>query len=232
VSSDRFEGFGPGTFAFLRDLAQHNDREWFNANRARYEAYYLAPALTFISEIGPRLAAELPGDVRFEARVNGSLFRINRDVRFSKDKSPYKDHIDMWFWTGDRKGWETPGYFMRLTPERWAIGAGIHHLSKAGLEVYRNAVVDDARGRELEAAVARIGDAYEVGPAVRKTVPRGYDSDHPRAGYLLFQGLVAMLEAPLPDEAAGRGFVDYCAGHFKAVSPVNEWLAGLFAPGA
>ena len=98
--ANQFAGFELETFAFLRDLTLHNDRDWFTANRARYEEHYLAPALGFIEAVGPRLAAELPGDVRFEARVNGSLFRINRDVRFSRDKTPYKNHIDMWFWTG------------------------------------------------------------------------------------------------------------------------------------
>lgn len=81
---NQFTGFGPETFAFLRDLTLHNDCDWFMANRARYEEHYLAAALGFIEAIGPRLAAELPGDVRFEARVNGSLFRINRDIRFPR----------------------------------------------------------------------------------------------------------------------------------------------------
>lgn len=223
--ADGFGGFGPETFAFLGELTQHNDRDWFTANRARYEAHYLAPALAFIEAIGPRLAAELPGDVRFEPRVNGSLFRINRDVRFSKDKTPYKNHIDLWFWTGDKKGWETPGYFMRLLPERWAIGGGIHHLSKDGLEAYRSAVVDEAKGPTLERAVARVGAPYEVGLASRKSVPQGYDAAHPRARFLLYEGLVAVLEDELPPEAASAGFVDACVAHFKAVSPINEWLA-------
>ena len=150
MAEQAFLGFGPETFAFLRELAEHNDRTWFTQNRPHYEEYYLAPALAFISEIGPRLAKELPGEVHFEPRVNGSLFRINRDVRFSRDKAPYKDHIDMWFWTGDEKGWETPGYFMRLQEGRWAIGAGIHHFGKESLRVYRDAVVDQAKGAPLK----------------------------------------------------------------------------------
>jgi uncharacterized protein (TIGR02453 family) len=93
-----FEGFGKETFQFLAELGQNNERSWFEANRKRYEAYYLQPALAFIEELGPMLASALPGGLRFEPRVNGSLFRVNRDVRFSKDKRPYKDHIDMWFW--------------------------------------------------------------------------------------------------------------------------------------
>jgi uncharacterized protein (TIGR02453 family) len=225
--ADEFTGFGPETFAFLNDLTEHNNKDWFTANRPRYEAHYLAPALAFIEAIGPRLSAELPGDVRFEPRVNGSLFRINRDVRFSKDKTPYKNHIDMWFWTGDKKGWETPSYFMRLLPDRWAIGGGMHHLGKEGLETYRKAVADDSKGQALEEAVSRLNAPYEVGEASRKTVPRGYDPAHPRAQYLLYEGLVAVLDAPLPPEVGRPDFVDACVGHFKAVSPLNEWLASI-----
>jgi uncharacterized protein (TIGR02453 family) len=232
VAEQAFDGFGPGTFAFLRDLTEHNDRAWFTANRSRYEAYYLAPALSFVSAIGPRLTAELPGDVRFEPRVNGSLFRINRDLRFSKDKAPYKDHIDMWFWTGDKKGWDTPGYFMRLQADRWAIGAGIHHFSKENLQTYRDAVVDDSTGAELESAVSQVAGRYEVGLAVRKSVPRGYDAGHPRAAFLLHEGLVAVLEGPLPEQAASPRFVDSCVEHFKAVSPLNQWLASILLPQA
>ena len=86
----QFRGFGDETFRFLAELTEHNEKAWFDANRSRYEAHYLQPALAFIETLGPRLAAELPDDVRFEARINGSLFRINRDIRFSKDKTPYK----------------------------------------------------------------------------------------------------------------------------------------------
>lgn len=224
---DEFAGFGPETFAFLRDLTEHNERGWFLENRTRYEAHYLGPALSFIEAIGPRLASELPGDVRFDPKVNGSLFRINRDVRFSKDKTPYKSHIDMWFWTGDKKGWETPGYFMRLLPGQWAIGGGIHHLSKEGLQSYRDAVVDDRTGKALEEAVARVDATYDLGFPSRKAVPRGYDAAHPRSRYLLYEGLAAVLEGPVPASAATASFVDECLAHFAAVSPINQWLTSV-----
>ena len=222
-----FNGFGPETFAFLRELTEHNDKDWFTANRKRYEEQYLAPAVAFVEAIGPRLA-ELPGEVRFEAKVNGSLFRINRDIRFSKDKTPYKNHIDMWFWTGDKKGWETPGYFLRLLPDQWGIGGGIHHLSKEGLQAYRDAVVDEAKGKGLEAAVAKVGPGLSIGEPSRKTVPRGYDAAHPRAGYLLYEGMAAFQEGPLPASVGTPGFVDEVMGRFKAVSPLNEWLGSVF----
>ena len=228
----RFDGFPKGTFDFLAELTEHNNREWFTANRARYESYYLAPALAFIEALGPRLVAEVSRDTKYEARVNGSLFRINRDVRFSADKTPYKNHIDMWFWQGERKGWETPGFFMRLEPHQWALGAGMHHLGKDALAAYRAAVIEDRDGEALEAAVAKLaGTGLEIGGSSRKTVPRGYDASHPRAAFLLHEALFAMHYGPVPAEAHTPGFVEVCLGYFKAASPISAWLAEVLRPG-
>lgn len=90
-------GFPAETLAFLRGLAENNTKAWFEAHRADYQAHYVEPALAFVAALGPRLQQIAPG-AQFEPRINGSLFRINRDVRFSADKSPYKHHIDLWFW--------------------------------------------------------------------------------------------------------------------------------------
>jgi uncharacterized protein (TIGR02453 family) len=222
-----FEGFPDETFRYLAELTANNEKPWFEANRTRYEAHYLTPALAFIETIGPRMQSELAGAVKYEARVNGSLFRINRDVRFSKDKTPYKNHIDMWFWQGERKGWESPGYYMRLLPDEMILGAGMHAFSKEGLETFRKAVVAGGSGEALEQTVSKINEAgpYEIGGESRKTVPRGFDADHPRSRFLLFEGLHASLEGRIPAEAARPGFVDHCMTHFKAMSPINEWLA-------
>ena len=222
-----FEGFPVETFRFLTDLTLHNDKAWFDANRKRYESLYLAPAIAFIEALGPRLQSELPGNVQYESRVNGSLFRINRDVRFSKDKTPYKNHIDMWFWQGERKGWESPGYYMRLLPDLMILGAGMHQFGKPGLDVFRQSVVDQDLGSRLVDTVTKVVQAgpYAISGKSRKTVPRGFDAAHPRARYLLHEGLHATLEQPVPPEAHSAGFVDYCLAHYKAMSPINTWLS-------
>ena len=88
-----FTGFGPKTKKFLRDLGRNNDKAWFTSHRGDYEAYYLEPAKAFVEAAGPKLEKVEPRVV-WEPRVNGSIFRVNRDIRFSKDKTPYKDHID------------------------------------------------------------------------------------------------------------------------------------------
>ena len=92
-----FGGFPPETISFLRELRDHNRKDWFDAHRADYEAFWVAPARAFVVAAGEVLA-ELAPEVRAEPKVLGSIFRINRDARFARDRGPYKDHIDFWFW--------------------------------------------------------------------------------------------------------------------------------------
>lgn len=91
--------FSAETVEFLTDLRAHNDKAWFDANRARYEFGYVEPAKDFVEVMGPGLEKLVPG-IHAEPSVRGSIFRINRDIRFSSDKRPYKDHLDFWFWEG------------------------------------------------------------------------------------------------------------------------------------
>ena len=93
--------FPQETVAFLTDLRAHNEKAWFEANRARYDSGFIEPAKAFVEAIGPELNDLVPR-IHAEPSVGGSIFRINRDIRFSSDKRPYKDHLDFWFWEGDR----------------------------------------------------------------------------------------------------------------------------------
>ena len=94
-----FTGFPKETIRFLAGLHKNNNKVWFEGHREDYEAYFMEPAKAFVVAIAPRLC-KLDPAINAEPRVNASILRINRDVRFSKDKSPYKDHLDLWFWTG------------------------------------------------------------------------------------------------------------------------------------
>jgi uncharacterized protein (TIGR02453 family) len=219
-----FTGFPQETFAFLGDLAQNNTKPWFDAHRAEYEAGYVRPALAFITALGPRLRRISP-NVAFEPKVNGSLFRIQRDVRFSADKTLYKTHLDLWFWHGPHRGWAAPGFFFRLAPERLILGAGMHRFEKTQLDVYRSAVVDDRSGRALAKAIKAVEAAgdYTIGGAVRKRVPAGFDAAHPRAALLLHDGLWAEFGGD-PAAAGEAAFVNACVAHCAAMWPIGRWL--------
>lgn len=217
-------GFPKETMTFLKGIAEHNEKAWFDANRLLYEAGYIAPARTFVDELGPKLRRIAPG-IQFEAKVNGSISRINRDIRFSRDKRPYKDHLDLWFWHGEKKGWDRPGFFLRVTAESVWLGAGMHHFEGDLLSRYRDAVVDERSGKALIAAIAKVETAgdYVVGGMPRKTVPRGYDKAHPRARYLLWESLPAMAQLPAAATLADD-FSETAVGHFKATWPVGKWI--------
>jgi uncharacterized protein (TIGR02453 family) len=219
-----FRGFPKETFAFLRGLSKNNKKLWFDAHKDDYENFYVAPAVAFIEALGPRLK-KLSKRVEFEARAGGSLMRIYRDVRFSKDKRPYKDHLDLFFWEGRNKGWDAPGFFMRLTKDEVWLGTGMHHfMDPKRVASYRRAVDDDAKGKKLATLVAKLRKAgYTVGGEELKKVPKGFEPDHPRAALLKHKGLFAMAETT-PKNAQGKGFIAWCAKEFETLEPINEWL--------
>src|SRR5207245_10819756 len=112
--------------------------------------YLVDPARALVEAMGEELKA-LGSDIHAEPRVRGSIFAINRDIRFAKDKTPYKTYLDLWFWQGDGLSRERPGYFFRLTPETLTLGAGMHEFSDSVLDRYRRGVLDPKRGAELDA---------------------------------------------------------------------------------
>lgn len=219
-----FAGFPEASFAFLSGIAAHNEKSWFDANRGLYESGYVAPAREFVAALGPRLR-EISSAVQFDPKINGSIGRVNRDIRFSKDKRPYKTHLDMMFWHGQRRAWDAPGFWFRLTADEVWLGCGLYGMRDDVLESFRQSVIHPRSARALLAAVAAVEGAgrYEIGEADRKLMPRGYAADGPAAGYLLYESLHAVIRLPA---AAARtaDFLDDSVGHYRAMWPISEWL--------
>ncbi len=133
--------FSPELFRFLRELAKNNSRDWFQANRQRYETALREPCLRFISDLGPplrKISRHLVADPR---PSGGSLFRIYRDTRFAKDKSPYKTHAGMYFPVRGGKDVHTPGFYLHLEPSACFAAAGLWHPDSAALAKVREAIV-------------------------------------------------------------------------------------------
>lgn len=221
-----FSGFPEGTLTFLSQLAKNNRKAWFDAHRKDYDRFVLEPARAFTEAMGERLTAVAPGLVA-EPRVNGSIFRIHRDTRFSRDKSPYKTHLGIFMWEGEGPKMECPGFYFHLEPPDLMLGAGIHIFSKPLLDEYRRSVVHPGHGRDLAGAVARVSKLFNVGGRHYKKVPRGYDPDHPFAGFLLFNGLTAWVEEPIPPILHTSMIVDHCFRVFEQMVPVHRWLLDM-----
>jgi uncharacterized protein (TIGR02453 family) len=220
-----FSGFPADTQRFLADLAANNERAWFEANRERYEAAYLEPAKAFVTAVGERLARLAP-ELTADARVNGSIFRINRDVRFSRDKTPYKENVDFWFWAGERRG-AVSGLFVRVAAGLVGIGAGCHGFERERLEAYRRAVADAASGEALAAIVTRIKeDGYDVNDPGYKRLPRGLEelAGTPREGLARHDALFVYVQEPARLALDGGALLDTCERHWQALLPLHHWL--------
>lgn len=219
-----FAGFPAATFEFLAGVAIHNEKAWFDANRALYEAGYVEPAKAFVAALGPRLKEISPG-VQFDPRVNGSIARVNRDIRFSKDKRPYKTHLDVMFWHGERRSWDAPGFWFRITPDEIWLGVGLYGMQGELLENFRQSVIHPRSAKALLTAVeaVRAAGPYEIGERTRKLMPRGYPADGVAAEYLLHEGLTGLIKLPAP-AAQAANFLDDCLGHYRAMWPIGKWL--------
>ena len=171
--------FSPKLFKFLKDLAANNDRDWFQANKDRYEDDLREPAQAFISDFGPRLKKISPHFRADPRKVGGSLFRIHRDVRFSKNKSPYKTNSGIQFRHKAGKDAHAPGFYLHLEPGNCFAGAGIWHPDGEATKSIRSFLVDNtARWKRLTGA-KRFRETFELAGDSLKRPPRGFDPDHP-----------------------------------------------------
>ena len=207
--------FTRGLMRFLRDLSENNDREWFEANRARYESEMLEPALEFIEAFAPYLRRISPHFVASTRRSGGSLFRIHRDVRFSKDKSPYKTHLGIQFRHEAAKDVHAPGFYLHIQPGESFAGVGIWHPDNQTLTKIRQAIVDDPQGWKRAAYGKRFTGRYELAGDSLKRPPRGFDADHPFIEDLKRKDMVGMSsysEREITSEELLKNFGDRCKG--------------------
>lgn len=214
--------FRPATFAFLRDLREHNDREWFQANKPRYTEHVLEPALEFIRSFAPELRRVSP---RFQAvakPIGGSLFRIHRDTRFSHDKSPYKTHVGMPFRHEAAKDAHAPVFYLHLEPGDCFVGVGIWRPDTATARLIRQAIV--AKPHAWKRAVGdRFKETYRLGGESYKRPPSGVDPEHQLIEDLSRKSFIGM--APLAQRTVtSPEFVGHFAGMCRDGAPLVRFL--------
>ncbi len=224
--SPRFQGFADSSGRFFGELALHNDRDWFQRNRERWERGWLEPMRALRGEVRERLGRTYPGEALAEPKV----FRIHRDVRFSKDKSPYKTTIGGMIVVGNAGGGagvDVPAaFYFQVAFEEAFMGAGVYGMGGDALQRHRAALLDGRRGRDLGRIVAglrRKGFTFAAQQSTKR-VPPGIDPDHPRAELLRLKGLAAMSPPIDRRLLVRRALVDSLAEHARAAAPLVRWL--------
>jgi uncharacterized protein (TIGR02453 family) len=216
--------FTPDFLRFLSELAAHNDRDWFAANKERYERSVRDPFLRLIADLAPRLAKVSPHfDV--DARpVGGSMMRIYRDTRFAKDKSPYKTAVMAHF--GHKKGKEgaTPAFYLRLQPGHCIAGGGIWQPETPALKRIRAAIVDDTAGWKRIRKQLELRAACQMAGESLKRPPPGFDAEHPFIEDIKrkdFATTIALADGSVTSSA----FLDEIVGAYKTAAPMMEFLS-------
>jgi uncharacterized protein (TIGR02453 family) len=197
--------FSPELFTFLRELAANNNREWFAANKARYVADVQEPALAFIEDVGVRLHEISPHIVADARTTGGSLFRIYRDTRFSKDKTPYKTHTGIQFRHARTRDVHAPGFYLHLEPGTVFFACGTWRPERETLHAIRTAIA--ARPARWQAVLADLDGRFRLGGESLKRPPAGFDRDHPLIDELKRKDFIAIADLSEAD-AVASGFLD------------------------
>jgi uncharacterized protein (TIGR02453 family) len=212
--------FSPQLFMFLRDLKKNNNRKWFTRNRPRYEKQLLEPSLRFVKDVAPRLRTISPYLVADPKPFAGSLFRIYRDIRFSKDKSPYKTNVAMQFW--HKKGGKkihAAGLYLHLSPGQSFAGAGVWHPDQATLNRVRKAIVEKPESwRRVRDSGLRVeGDSL-------KRPPIGFNPNHEFIKDLMLKSFTAGVRFRNSQVTSHR-FLEEFVEAGKKLDPLNRFLS-------
>ena len=210
--------FQPALFRFLKELRKNNDRDWFHANKARFEQEVRDPMLGFITALKPRLARLSPHFVVDPRPIGGSLFRMHRDVRFSPDKSPYKTHVAAQFPHARCEG-SAPGFYLRLEPGESLAGAGVWHPEAEVLGQVRAAIVSAPNDwKRATRGLALDGEAL-------KRAPKGFDPAHPLIEDLKRKDFITGAKYE-ESEICAADFLDRFVDGCRSYAPLVRFLCG------
>lgn len=221
--SARTTKFEKGTIDFLEELAANNNREWFKENKARYEEQVLDVALRFITSMQDPLADIAPHFTAVPQRMGGSLMRVYRDTRFSKNKLPYKSNIGIRFRHEQAKDVHSPGYYVHIDPDQVFVGIGMWRPDSDSLRLIRERIV--AHPAEWSRALGdpRFRRHFELGGETLTRPPRGFDKDHEHIADIKRKSFIAVRYLDVAD-CLSAGFQRKVETSFSAATQYMKFL--------
>jgi uncharacterized protein (TIGR02453 family) len=219
----RYATFKPDSIRFLRELRKNNNRDWFNENKSRYEHDVLDVALNFIQSMHDPLQEFAPHFTAIPKRMGGSLMRVYRDTRFSKNKTPYKTNIGIQFRHEQAKDVHAPGYYLHIDPDEVFLGVGLWRPETAALAAIRERIST----RQAEWLRVRDDKAFKrhfsLGGESLRRPPRGYDKEHPLIEDLKRKDFIAVKSMDLSEATQAR-FQQKVETAFKSATPLMKFL--------
>jgi len=219
-----FTGFPKESIAFLNSIRKNNTKEWFEAHQDEYEQLIKDPSVAYVIEMGEHLQALVP-TIKAKPKVNGSLFRIYRDIRFSKDKTPIKSRIGVIFWQGAGKRMQSSSFYMHFSPDEIFFAAGIRGFSKETLSAYRDYIKNDKHSSELVKILDKLkAMGYQIPEPKYKRVPREFDEEMEHIKLTKFASMFAYKEIAPHEILFSEKLVDYAYEIYEDLLPLQQWV--------
>jgi uncharacterized protein (TIGR02453 family) len=215
--------FHPPLFEFLEVLRSNNTREWFQAHKQHYQRDVRDPMLRFIADFGPHLHQISPRFVADPRPNGGSLFRINRDVRFSRDKSPYKTNAGAHFRHEVGRDVHAPGFYLHLEPGRVFVASGVWHPGGQALNKIRDAIVEHPKRWQQIISSRAFCATGSLGGDALKRPPSGYDPGHPLITDLKRKDFIAIAHFT-EEQASAPDFMDVFTTTCQSFSGLTKFL--------
>lgn len=218
-----FAGFPADFFRFYEQLRRNNERDWFNTNKDRFQQSVLEPMSAFITALQPSLAAISKHYIADPKPNGGSMFRIYRDTRFSKDKTPYKTHAACHFRHAAGKDAHAPGFYVHIDQDEVFFGGGIWQPPAPQLNRIRDFIADNARSWARIKNARKVQQAGGIKGESLQRPPRGFDEQHLHIDDLKRKSFYIMCEAE-PKTPAKADFVEQVAQGFARAAPLNRFI--------
>jgi uncharacterized protein (TIGR02453 family) len=217
--------FTKQTFTFLSSLAENNTREWFEGHKQEYEGCVREPALDFISDMDDELRAISKHFRAVPKKVGGSLMRVYRDTRFSRDKTPYKTNIGIQFRHEAGKDIHAPGYYVHIAPDECFVGVGLWHPDADALFKIREGILKNGDAWVAARDNKVFNKHFSLEGDSLTNAPRGYAKDHPLVEDLKRKDFIA-LAALSKTDVTSANFRALVAERFKQAGPFMRFLCG------
>ena len=219
-----FIGFPKDSITFLNDIRKNNTKEWFEAHRYKYEELIKEPSIAYVIEMGEHLQALVP-TIKAKPKVNGSLFRIYRDIRFSKDKTPIKSRIGVIFWQGIGKRMQSSSFYMHFSPDELFFAVGIRGFSRETLVGYRDYIKSEKHRVSLAEILVNMDEkGYSIPTPKYKRVPREFDQDISYEFLTKFNAMYAYKLYEPSEILFEEKLVDFAFKIYEDLLPLQQWV--------
>jgi uncharacterized protein (TIGR02453 family) len=223
VAAVSFRHFPKETIPFLKKIEKNNNKEWFDAHKDDYTHYILEPSRAFVEEMGEHLQALVPA-INAVPKINRSLFRIYRDTRFSKNKTPIKSKIGIIFWEGRHIRMQSSCFYLHFSPKELLVASGIRTFDPDLLAAYRDYIKIDSNREALHSILEDLrAQGYAIEEPYYKRLPSGFEKDISH-DYLARMKAVAVYHTVSPSLISDPNLIPELFKHYENFLPLQQWL--------